>query len=315
MSWNGSGVFNRIYSWIADAAAGIDITASRMDTDTNDIVSNGFGNTLTRDGQGSATANQPMNSFRHTGVGNGVNPTDYIALGQLQPGGNAGALGITSLAAVGDVKVTALPESILPTGWRVCAGQTRPRTDPLWLATGAISAGNWVWGAGDGSTTYNLPDFRGRSVFGKDDMNGTAANRVTSGISGVDGVTLGATGGNQSLQAHGHTDSGHDHTDAGHSHTDSGHVHTDAGHSHTAPGANFVISGAGGNPGSGSTSSQSQAAATAASTANIQAGNANIQTGIADIQSATANITSTGSGASQNMPPAVVVNMIIYCGA
>lgn len=58
-----------------------------MDTDTDDITSNGFGNTLTRDGQGSATANLPMNSFRHTGAGNGVARTDYATMGQLEDGG------------------------------------------------------------------------------------------------------------------------------------------------------------------------------------------------------------------------------------
>lgn len=57
-----------------------------MDTDTNDIVSNGFGNTLTRDGQGSASANLPMNGFRHTGVGNGVARSDYAAVGQVEDG-------------------------------------------------------------------------------------------------------------------------------------------------------------------------------------------------------------------------------------
>lgn len=55
-----------------------------MDTDTDDITSNGFGNTLTRDGQGSATANLPMNGFKHTGVGLGVATTDYATMGQLQ---------------------------------------------------------------------------------------------------------------------------------------------------------------------------------------------------------------------------------------
>jgi hypothetical protein len=79
-------VFNRLYSWVADAAAGIDISSSRTDADTNDLTSNGFGNCLTRDGQGAATANLPMLGFRHTGVGNGQAATDYAALGQLQSG-------------------------------------------------------------------------------------------------------------------------------------------------------------------------------------------------------------------------------------
>ncbi len=86
MSWNGSGNFTRIFSWISDKAAGIDISSTRMDTDSNDIAANGFGNCLTRDGQGAAAANLPMNSFRHTGVGDGVARSDYASLGQSQDG-------------------------------------------------------------------------------------------------------------------------------------------------------------------------------------------------------------------------------------
>ena len=84
--WNGAGNFNRIYSWVADKAAGLDIIASRMDADTNDLSTNGFGNCLTRDGQGQPTASLPMAGFRHTGVQNAVNRTDYAAFGQLQDG-------------------------------------------------------------------------------------------------------------------------------------------------------------------------------------------------------------------------------------
>ena len=72
MGWNGSGTFNRLFSWTADAATGIDISSSRMDADTNDMTSDGFGNCVTRDGRGPASANQPMNGDRHTNVGNGV---------------------------------------------------------------------------------------------------------------------------------------------------------------------------------------------------------------------------------------------------
>jgi hypothetical protein len=104
MPWNGTGTFTRNYSWVQDAANGIDITASRMDADTNDITSNGLGNALTRDGQGIATANLPMGAFRHTGVGNGVARTDYAALGQVQDGvasnggTSTGASGVFAIA-------------------------------------------------------------------------------------------------------------------------------------------------------------------------------------------------------------------------
>lgn len=53
-------------------------------------------------------------------------------------------------------------------------------------------------GAGNGSSTFNKPDGKGRANIGRDDMGGTAAGRVTStgtGGPGVDATKLGASGG------------------------------------------------------------------------------------------------------------------------
>lgn len=55
-----------------------------------------------------------------------------------------------------------------------------------------------TFGSGDGSTTFNIPDLRGRVVAGKDDMGGSSANRLTGLSGGVNGDTLGATGGAES---------------------------------------------------------------------------------------------------------------------
>jgi microcystin-dependent protein len=55
-----------------------------------------------------------------------------------------------------------------------------------------------TYGAGDGLTTFGLPDLRGRVVAGQDDMGGTSANRLTGLTGGVDGDVLGGTGGSQS---------------------------------------------------------------------------------------------------------------------
>ena len=57
--------------------------------------------------------------------------------------------------------------------------------------------GNATYNAftGDGSTTFNLPDLRGRVVAGQDDMGGSSADRLTGQTGGVDGDTLGASGG------------------------------------------------------------------------------------------------------------------------
>jgi microcystin-dependent protein len=53
-----------------------------------------------------------------------------------------------------------------------------------------------TYGTGDGSTTFNIPDLRGRVVAGKDDMGGSAASRL-SGTSITTGgaTTLGGSGG------------------------------------------------------------------------------------------------------------------------
>jgi microcystin-dependent protein len=78
-----------------------------------------------------------------------------------------------------------------PTGFLLCYGQAVSRTTyaDLFAAIGS------TYGAGDGSTTFGLPDLRGRVVIGRDDMGGTAANRVTDAGSGLDGTDLGAVGG------------------------------------------------------------------------------------------------------------------------
>lgn len=83
--------------------------------------------------------------------------------------------------------------STAPTGWLLCYGQAVSRTTYADLFT-AIST---TYGTGDGSTTFNLPDLRGRTAVGKDNMGGSAASRMTSGGSGIDGSTLGASGGTQ----------------------------------------------------------------------------------------------------------------------
>jgi microcystin-dependent protein len=51
-----------------------------------------------------------------------------------------------------------------PTGWLYCNGQAVSRT--TYGALFSLIGTNY--GAGDGSTTFNVPDLRGRTVFGAD---------------------------------------------------------------------------------------------------------------------------------------------------
>lgn len=101
-----------------------------------------------------------------------------------------------------------------PIGYALCYGQEISRTTyaSLFAAIGT------TYGVGNGSTTFNLPDLRGRSVSGKDNMGGVAANRLTSGGSGVNGAALGGAGGAQSTALAIANMPAHDHGGGQHTH-------------------------------------------------------------------------------------------------
>jgi microcystin-dependent protein len=81
--------------------------------------------------------------------------------------------------------------STAPSGWLLSYGQAISRSTYATL----FAAIGTTYGVGDGATTFNVPDLRGRLVAGQDDMGGTSADRLTGQSGGVNGDTLGASGG------------------------------------------------------------------------------------------------------------------------
>lgn len=81
--------------------------------------------------------------------------------------------------------VTPFAGASAPDGWLFCFGQVVSRSTyaALFAALGT------AYGAGDGSTTFSLPDFRGRVPGGKDDMGGTAAGRLAVVLTGTKSST------------------------------------------------------------------------------------------------------------------------------
>lgn len=65
-----------------------------------------------------------------------------------------------------------------PTGFLKCAGQAISRSTYSALF-GLIGT---IYGAGDGSTTFNLPDIRGEFIRGFDDGRGVDSGRVLGSI-------------------------------------------------------------------------------------------------------------------------------------
>lgn len=64
--------------------------------------------------------------------------------------------------------------STAPTGWLVCDGTAISRATYVDLFT----AINVIYGSGDGSTTFNLPDLRGEFIRGNDEGRGVDTGRV-----------------------------------------------------------------------------------------------------------------------------------------
>jgi microcystin-dependent protein len=124
-----------------------------------------------------------------------------------------------------------------PAKWLLCYGQNINRTTYALLFT-AIGT---TFGVGDGTTTFTLPDLRGRVAAGKDNMGGVSADRLTGTFAGgINGDSAIGTAGGE--QAHTQTTNQmplHDHgaltggQSANHWHSQQGTFATDAQGAHT----------------------------------------------------------------------------------
>jgi len=187
-----------------------------------------------------------------------------------------------------------------PSGWLLCYGQEVSRTTygALYAVTGT------QFGSGDGINTFNLPDLRGRTIAGLDNMGGVAASRITNAISGITATTLGAAGGDQRVHQHTHVQDAH-----GHGVSDPTHAHSvyDPTHTH----AITTKAGAGG------FGNEFPAQALYGSTSAVSTQNAYSSVSIygagtgVSVNSGTAVNQNFGSGSAQNMPPTIVLSYII----
>jgi microcystin-dependent protein len=204
---------------------------------------------------------------------------------------------LTDLAAVGagslpSGSIIAYGGSSAPTGYLICDGSAVSRTTyaDLFAVLGT------TYGAGNGSTTFNLPNLRQRFPLGK----------AASGT----GNTLGATGGSID-----HVHSGPSHTHAGPSHT-----HTTPNHQHRLPiyiGSSDVLHwsatpGTYGNSGTGEQDLVKNISGTTESVAGNRASYSSSDNGGSTGSSGTDNTGSGGTGnTGSNNAPFQVVNYII----
>jgi microcystin-dependent protein len=124
---------------------------------------------------------------------------------------------VSTAISAGAVMTFATPSA--PAGWLKADGSAVSRSEypNLFLAIGTL------YGAGNGSTTFNLPDLRGEFVRGLDDGRGVDSFRTLGSFQIDVNKEHNHNWGNISTGANG----GHSHTTPNHTHTltDPGHTH------------------------------------------------------------------------------------------
>jgi microcystin-dependent protein len=208
--------------------------------------------------------------------------------------------------------------SAAPSGWLLAAGQNVSRA----TYSALFAVFSTTYGAGDGSTTFALPDYRGRVGAGKDDMGGTSAGRLSSVMTST---TLGNVGGAQQitltaaqLAAHTHSFSGTTVSDGAHVHavSDPTHSHgvSDPGHSHTFGASGTSGSGVNGRASAPSYSATTDSAGTGISISGAATG-ISIVSGGSHTHTFSGTTGSNGSASSVNIvQPTIIVNKIIFAG-
>lgn len=219
-----------------------------------------------------------------------------------------GAPGTDATAPIASVLMTAA--STAPSGYLLCDGTAVSRT--TYAALFAIIG--TTYGTGDGSTTFNVPNLKGRVPVGRD-----------AGQTEFD--TLAETGGTKTHTLTSAEMPSHTHVQNAHTHVQDAHTHVQASHSHKASASDateFLVIDAGGNLAINGTQRVFSAAGTGgyfayatspwsvgenAATASHTATNNNTT---AVNQSATAvNQNTGGGGAHNNLQPYIVMNYII----
>lgn len=142
--------------------------------------------------------------------------------------GGTGILGSTPVGVVNP-----FAGATAPTGWLLCYGQEIDRT----IYSELFSVIGTTYGNGDGSNTFNVPDLRGRSISGVDNMGGSDAGRLDwTNSRGISGGAQYVTLSEAEMPAHSHTVDSHSHggsTEGSTADISSASTNSTGSHSHT----------------------------------------------------------------------------------
>ena len=193
MPFDSEGNFTRVHNWEEDRQNDIDIVSDRHDEE-DDNFANGFNDCMLRDGRATMTGDLDMGNFKVKRIANGTVSTDAVNKGQLDKVNTDVTAALKTLLnklwKIGDIKASV--KNANHDNWFLCNGQAINRVKYSELF--AIIGTNF--GAGDGTTTFNLPDYRGKFLRG---LGGNSAANIyqtqAEGLPNITGSFIARTGG------------------------------------------------------------------------------------------------------------------------
>lgn len=187
MPFDSNGNFSRVMNWTSDYENGIEIVCDRHDSE-DDNFAQGLNECFCRDGRAAATGNFKMGNYKITGLANGESTNDAINKSQLDSARTTLQTAITAIQTdladtnfIGDIKASL--QAANHGHWLLCNGQAVSRATYADLY--ALIGTNF--GEGDGTTTFNVPDYRGKFLRG---LGGdSAADIYTTQAEGLPNIT------------------------------------------------------------------------------------------------------------------------------
>ncbi len=183
MPFDSQGKFTRMHNWEQDRINNIDIVTDHADEE-DDNFAQALNETFLRDGRVPMKGNVNAGGFRVCNLANGVLSGDAVNKSQLDSlnvGVNEAIMQVLNLLQpVGDIKASV--KTANHGNWLLCNGQAVSRTtySDLYALIGTH------FGSGNGVTTFNVPDYRGKFLRG---LGGnSAANIYTTQAEGIPAV-------------------------------------------------------------------------------------------------------------------------------
>ena len=172
MPFDSQGIFSRIHNWEDDRQNNIEIVTDHHDEEDDNFAS-GLSQCLLRDGRAAMEANFNAGNFQIKNLKAGSISSDAVNLTQLND--QIASLKKTLLASInqgfkiGDIKASV--KNANHDNWFLCNGQAISRVTyaDLFALIGT------KFGTGDGTSTFNLPDYRGKFLRG---LGGDSASDI-----------------------------------------------------------------------------------------------------------------------------------------